>query len=313
MRPRILITDNELGDSASESAALVEALDADVTVRQYRTEDEVLAGVQEFNPDGLIVQWAPITAAVMDAMPECKVISRIGIGVDMIDLEAAQARGIDVRNVPTYCIEEVATHAFASALALWRCIPAMEDQLRSGEWSAITFAPRIKRLSQATVGIIGMGRIGHAIAKGFAAWGCRIIVHDPFMASGEFEYVDLNTLVAESDIISLHAPLTEETRHIINAETIKLMRKQPVIVNTSRGPLIDEDALVAGLQSGKVGGAALDVFAVEPLPLDSDLRTAPNVLLTPHAAWASIQALPDLRQLAAQNIIDFFGTPRIPS
>lgn len=306
MRPRVLITDNDLGDSAMETAAMEQALGAEVIVRQYRNEEEVLAGVQELNPDALIVQWAPISAAVMDAMPGCKVISRLGIGVDMIDLDAAKVRGIDVQNVPTYCIEEVATHAFAAALALWRSVPALDAQVRSGEWSAITFAPQMKRLSDATVGIVGMGRIGRTVAKGFEAWGSSIIVHDPVATSAEFTYVDLDTLVAESDIISLHAPLTDETRHMINAQTIALMTKQPIIVNTSRGPLIDEAALVAGLESGKVGGAALDVFAIEPLPLESALRSAPNVILTPHAAWASAQALPDLRRLAAQNIIDFF-------
>jgi D-3-phosphoglycerate dehydrogenase len=305
MRPRVLITDNDLGDSAMETAAMQEALDAEVFVRQYRSEEEVVAGVQELSPDALIVQWAPITAAVMDAMPGCKVISRLGIGVDMIDLDAARARDIVVHNVPTYCIEEVATHAFATALALWRSIPALDAQVRSGEWSAITFAPQMKRLSNATIGIVGMGRIGRTVAKGFQAWGSSIIVHDPVSTSAEFTYVDLDTLVAESDIISLHAPLTDETRHMINARTIDLMTKQPIIVNTSRGPLIDEAALVSGLASGKVGGAALDVFASEPLPLESELRSAPNVILTPHAAWASAQALPDLRRLAAQNIIDF--------
>lgn len=307
MRPRVLITDNDLGDSGLETAALEQSLGAEVIVRQYRDEEEVLAGVQEINPDALIVQWAPITAAVMDSMPGCKVISRLGIGVDMIDLAAAKARSIEVHNVPTYCIEEVATHAFSSALALWRCVPALDAQVRSGDWSAITFAPRIKRLSNATVGIVGMGRIGRAVANGFRAWNSSILVHDPVAISDDFEYVDLNTLVAESDIISLHAPLTDETRHMINAHTINLMKKQPVIVNTSRGPLIDEAALVSGLASGKVGGAALDVFASEPLPLDSELRSYPNVILTPHAAWASAQALPDLRTLAAQNIIDFFS------
>jgi len=306
MRPKVLITDNDLGDSGLESAALENALGAVVTVRQFRTEAEVIAGVVETEPDALIVQWAPITAAVMDAMPQCKVISRMGIGVDMIDLEAAAQRGIEVRNVPTYCLEEVATHAFASALGLWRKIPSYDAQVRSGQWSAMTYAPNIKRLSQATIGIIGLGRIGRNVAKGFEAWGSTIIVHDPVTTSSEYTLVDLDTLVAEADIISLHAPLTDQTRHMIDHRTIGLMRKQPVIVNTSRGPLIDEAALVAGLESGQVGGAALHVFATEPLPIDSALRSAPNVILTPHAAWASVQALPDLRRLTAQNIIDFY-------
>jgi D-3-phosphoglycerate dehydrogenase / 2-oxoglutarate reductase len=307
MRPHVLITDNDLGDSGLESAALEKALGAVVTVRQYRTEADVIAGVVETEPDALIVQWAPITAAVMDAMPQCKVISRVGIGVDMIDLEAAAQRGIEVRNVPTYCLEEVATHAFALALDLWRRIPSFDAQVRSGQWSAMTYAPHIKRLSQSTIGIVGLGRIGRNVARGFEVWGSTIIVHDPVTTSSDYTLVNLDTLVAEADIISLHAPLTDQTRHMINHHTIGLMRKKPVIVNTSRGPLIDEAALVVGLESGQVGGAALDVFATEPLPEDSALRSAPNVILTPHAAWASIEALPDLRRLSAQNIIDFFS------
>jgi len=309
MRPRILITDNDLGDSKLETTALEQALGAQVTVHQCRTEDEVIARVVETSPDALIVQWAPITAAVMDAMPQCKIISRVGIGMDMIDLDAAAVRNIEVRNVPTYCIEEVATHAFASALALWRRIPTFDAEVRSGQWSAISHASQIKRLSQATVGIVGLGRIGRTIAQGFQAWGSTIIAYDPVATTSNFTLVDFDRLVAEADIISLHAPLNEETRHMINERTIGLMRKKPIIVNTSRGPLIDEMALATGLENGQVGGAALDVFATEPLPDGSALRHLPNVILTPHAAWASMQALPDLRRLAAQNIIDFYSEP----
>lgn len=306
MRPRVLITDNDLGDSALESSALEQALQAEVVVRQFRSESEVVEGVRDIEPDALIVQWAPITASVLDAMPQCKVISRLGIGVDMIDLEAARERGVVVRNVPDYCIEEVATHAFASALSLWRRLPALDSQVRAGEWSAITHAPHIRRLSTATVGIVGLGRIGRSVAQGFRAWGSTIIAYDPIATSSDIPLVDLPTLLAQSDVISLHAPLNDETRHMIDEQAIGLMGQSPIIVNTSRGPLIDEAALAAGLAIGKVGGAALDVFAVEPLDAHSPLRHLDNVILTPHAAWASEQALPDLRRLATQNIIDFY-------
>jgi D-3-phosphoglycerate dehydrogenase len=308
MRPRVLITDNDLGDNVLETTALTEALDAEVVVRQCTSEEEVIDAVRAFNPQALLVQWAPITGRVLEAGPDCRFISRLGIGIDMIDLDAAQDRGVEVQNVPDYCIEEVATHAFATALALWRQIPALDSQVRSGQWSAITYAPSIKRLSQATVGIVGLGRIGRAVAQGFQAWGCDVIAYDPVASPpSDITLVDLDTLLADSDIISLHAPLTEESRHLIDRQAIARLRKSPIIVNTSRGPLIDEDALAAGLLEGQVGGAALDVFGVEPLAADSPLRSLDRVLLTPHAAWASAQALPDLRRLAVQNIIDYFN------
>jgi phosphoglycerate dehydrogenase-like enzyme len=306
MRTRVLITDNNLGDSALEREQLERELDAVVFVRQCETEDDVIAAVHDTQPDALIVQWASITSAVMDAMPQCRFISRLGIGIEMIDLRAAETRGITVQNVPAYCIEEVATHAFASALTLWRAIPALDAQVRAGHWSAIDFAPAIQRLSAATVGIIGLGRIGRAVARGFQAWDARIVVYDPVADVSGFSQVDLADLFKESDIISMHAPLTDSTRHMINSDAIQLMERRPIIVNSSRGPLIDETALVDGLRSNKIRGAALDVFATEPLPLESPLRLLPNVLLTPHAAWASAPALPNLRTLAAQNVIDFF-------
>jgi D-3-phosphoglycerate dehydrogenase len=307
MRPRVLITDNNLGDSGLEREELEGAIGAEVHVYQCQSEEDVLAAVTEVQPDALLVQWAPVTARVMDAMPQCQIISRFGIGVDMIDLEAAESRGILVRNVPDYCIEEVATHAFTVALTLWRRIQDFDTQVRAGEWSAITWAPHMKRLSSATVGIVGMGRIGRTVARGFQAWGSSIIAYDPVPGSDDYEYVDFHALVERSDIISMHAPLTESTRHMINADTISLMTRSPIIVNTSRGPLIEEEALVEGLRSGRIGGAGLDVFATEPLPLESPLRSMPNVILTPHAAWASVEALPDLRLLTARNVSVHFG------
>lgn len=306
MGPKVLITDNDLGDSQLERQELENSLEAEVVILQCREEDDVVAAVAEHQPDAVIVQWAPVTARVMDAMPTCRIISRLGIGIDMIDVDAAEARNIVVRNVPDYCIEEVAMHAFSLALTLWRRIPEMDAQVRSGEWSAITWAPHMKRLSSAKVGIVGMGRIGRSLARGFEAWGSTVVAYDPFPHGTDYSFVDLDELVSDADIISLHAPLTDSTRHMINERTINRMENQPVIVNTSRGPLIDEQALAAGLLAGKVAGAGLDVFANEPLPLDSPLRSLPNVVLTPHAAWASEQALPDLRALAARNIVQFF-------
>lgn len=304
---RILITDNDLGDSDLETTVLRAHLDADVTVAICRTEDEVVAAVESSRPDALIVQWAPITAKVIDAAPELKVISRIGIGIDMIDVVATEARGIRVMNVPHYCTEEVATHAVSLGLALWRHLPQLDACVRAGRWDAAVHAPRIRRLSESTVGLLGMGRIGALVATAFAGWGARVIVCDPVQGDDGYERVSLEELAAEAHLISLHAPLVADTHHVIGREFIASCARSPIIVNTSRGPLIDTTALADALVDGTVGGAGLDVFEAEPLAKEDRLRSTPNTLLTPHAAWCSDHALPELRRQAAENIVRYFG------
>lgn len=318
---RILFTDNDLlthplvDDGAGGGVVDAEEVEVQVlraglgeqtavTGYQCRTEDEVLAAVARVRPHAMVVQYAPITARVLDAAVDCRIISRLGIGVDMIDLDAAAARGVIVRNVPDYCVEEVATHAFAGAMALWRRLPQYDQEVRiAGEWAAARSAGRIGRLSQACVGLIGCGRIGRMVARGFQAWGAQVIVVDPGPVVDEYPRVDLATLAERADIISLHAPLTAQTAHIVNTQFCDSLRRSPILVNTSRGGLIDESALIAALHSGQIAGAALDVFEVEPLSADSPLRTMPQVVLTPHAAWVSRDALPDLRRRVAESIV----------
>ena len=304
MTTRVLITDNNLGDSRLEIDVLRDALGADVTVRDCRTEEDVLAAVEDVDPHAIIVQWAPITARVLDAAPSCRIVSRIGIGLDMVDLDAAAARSVLVRNVPHYCLEEVATHAVAMGLSLWRRLPALDGELRANAWDAATSAPLIRRLSDSTVGLIGMGRIGRRVADAFAIWGTRVIVYDPVQGDDPYERVVLEQLAAESDLVSLHAPLLESTRHIVDDRFLRATFRTPYVVNVSRGPLVDTDALVAALNDGRIAGAGLDVFETEPLDADSPLRTAPNTILTPHAAWCSVDALPELRRGAAMNVVD---------
>ncbi|MBK5237916.1 MAG: C-terminal binding protein [Actinomycetales bacterium] len=306
---RILITDNDLGDSELETGLISASLSAEVTVRSCKTEQEVLAAVAEIQPHGIIVQWAPITKAVLLAATSLKVISRIGIGIDMIDVEAAEAAGVDVRNVPHYCIEEVATHAFAIGLSLWRQLPQLDADIRSGLWNAAATAPKIKKLSESTIGLIGLGRIGTIVAQHYASWGARVLVHDPFVGTDGFERVTLEQLASQSDLISLHAPLLADTFHVVNEDFLNQCAKKPIIVNTSRGPLIDAEHLALALHDGRIGGAGLDVFEAEPLTKNDALRNAPNTILTPHAAWCSVAALPELRRQAAGNIVDFFSKP----
>lgn len=308
MSPRVLLTDNDLGDRRMETQMLRDALDAEVIVADCTTAGDVIREIDRVAPDAIVTQWAPIDAAVIaKASDRCRLISRIGIGVDMIDLQAAAQAGIEVRNVPHYCTEEVATHAVAMALALWRRLPQLDAELRSGVWAAAAHAGHISRLSEATVGLIGCGRIGHLVAKAFEAWGARIIVVDPAPADDGYERVDLGEIAARADIISLHAPLIPQTRHVINGDFIAASDRRPIIVNTSRGALVDADAAVDALVDGRLGGLGLDVFETEPLPMDAPVRSAPSTILTPHAAWCSADALPELRRGAIQNVIDVLG------
>lgn len=307
MGPRVLITDIDLGDGELERDILVQRLDADVVVLQCRTADDVVAAVTELDPHALLVQWAPITQAVLDAAPSLQVISRFGIGLDMIDQTAAAARGIPVLNVPHYCTEEVALHAVALAFSLLRRLPQLDAELRAGTWDAARWAPDVLRLSTATVGLVGLGRIGRKVADAFAVWGARVLVHDPVQGDDPYPRVTLEELARSSDVISLHVPLLSETEHLVDAEFLARCDRRPILVNVSRGGLVDAAAVAAALASGGLAGAGLDVFATEPLPTDDALRAAPNTILTPHAARCSSAALPELRKLAALNVVHGLG------
>lgn len=304
-RPVVLLTDSDLGDRSLEAGWLRDELDAEVVIADCRTAEDVVAAVRDHQPDAIVTQWAPVNAEAIEiARGTCRVISRIGIGIDMVDVAAAEAAGIPVRNVPHYCTEEVATHAVALALALWRRLPQFDAEVRSGVWNAASHVGDIGRLSNATVGLIGCGRIGLLVAKAFEVWGASVIVVDPAPATDGYERVTLAQLAERADIISLHAPLFESTRHIVGEEFLDSLARRPVLVNTSRGPLIDVPAAVRAVEDGRLRGLGLDVFEVEPLPADDSVRSAPNTLLAPHAAWCSAEALPDLRRGAIQNVIE---------
>jgi D-3-phosphoglycerate dehydrogenase / 2-oxoglutarate reductase len=306
--PRVLITDSDLGDSALETSILEERLSAEVRVDQLRTEAEVIGAVADYQPDALLVQWAPITRAVFEAATRLKVIGRFGIGIDMIDVQAASEHGVAVHNVPDYCIEEVATHAVALGLALWRRLPAFDAQVRAGTPDVASAAGGIGRLSEATIGLVGLGRIGRRVAQAFEVWGARIIVTDPVAGHDGYDRVSLPQQAREADLISLHAPLLPDTYHLIDTQFLDSCQRRPYLVNTSRGGLVDSAAVAAALRDGRLAGAGLDVFESEPLPADDPLQSAPNVMLTPHAAWCSAAALPELRRRAALAVADHLSS-----
>lgn len=303
-QPVVLLTDNDLGDRALETELLQNHIPGVTVVSaDCRTEADVLVEVDRHDPHAIVTQWAPITSRVLQQAGRCRIISRVGIGLDMVDVEAAQDLGIEVRNVAHYCTEEVATHATALALALWRRLRAMDLDVRSGRWEAAAYAPEIGRLSEATVGLVGSGRIGSLVGRAFEVWGCRVIAHDPATGTDSFPRVPLDRLMAESDVISLHLPLTTSTHHIIDQPLLAAARKRPVLVNTSRGGLVNTDEVAAALESGQLGGAGLDVFEDEPFDPDHALTRQPNTILTPHAAWCSRAALPELRRESAMNVV----------
>lgn len=275
---------------------------AELQVFQCRTEAEVIAAARE--ADGILVQYAPLSREVIESLRRCRVIARYGIGVDMIDLPAADRRGIWVVNVPDYCVEEVSDHAVALMLALVRRLPRLDAAVRRGQWD-VSLAGPVSRLADCTVGLVGLGKIARRVAEKMKGFGCRLLGYDPYAdprAGGGpgVELVGLDELVRLSDLLSLHAPLSVETRHLVGESLLRRMKPTAFLINTSRGGLIDETALVAALEKGWIAGAALDVAESEPRGPQDPLLKAENVLLTPHAAFYSAQSRQELQRRTAR-------------
>ena len=272
-----------------------------------KTEDDIIRTCR--GAQALLVQWAPVTARVLDALPEVRCIVRYGVGVDNFDLPAAKARGVIAANVPNYCVEEVSNHALSLALSLARRIPQDHEQLRRGGWGVGPFRP-IPAFSDLTLGVVSLGRIARRLVEKARVFGFKTIAFDPLLPEAVFaqcgtERVDFDTLLSRADILSLHCPLIPETRHLIRRETLARMKRGAILVNTSRGPVVKEEDLVEALRSGQLSGAGLDVFEVEPLPDYSPLRSLPNAVLSSHAASVSERAVGLLQTKAAQAALDF--------
>jgi D-3-phosphoglycerate dehydrogenase len=302
-RPIIAVTDSPFPSLDPVKAAL-NRLDPEIRMAKSTAADDILAVARD--ADAVIVCYAQITAPIIAGLTRCKVIGRTGLGVDNIDVPAAAARGITVTYVPDYCIAEVSDHAVAMLLALARKIPLANTLVQSGRWELAPIVP-LRRLQGQVLGLIGFGNIPRAVVPKAQAFGLTVIAHDPYvskdaLASAGVEGVSFDDLLARSDFISVHAPLTLATRNLINAAAFAKMKKGALIVNTARGPLIDEPALIASLDSGHLGGAALDVVMVEPLPNNSPLRGRDNVILTPHTAFYSVEALEELQTKCASDV-----------
>lgn len=259
--------------------------------------------------EGLVVQYADITGEVMDyLLPELKVIGRYGVGVDTIDLDAAEERGIVVVNVPDYGAQSVADHAIALAIGVARNLAVLDAQARKSTMDIGPSMP-IHQFVDQTFGVLGYGAIGRNTAEKARGLGFKTIISDPMIPAevtekDGFPVVSFDELVAQSDIISIHVPLLESTKHLFNDETFAKMKDGSIIVNTARGGVIDTDALVRAVQSGKLRGAGLDTLEVEPIPADSPVFELERVLLSPHAAYYSEESYYELKRRVVQNVID---------
>ncbi|MXX39878.1 MAG: C-terminal binding protein [Gemmatimonadetes bacterium] len=259
--------------------------------------------------DALMFCIAPIDAEIIGLLPDsCKLLQRYGTGLDNVDLKAAAERGMSVRNTPQYCVEEVAVHAMGMLLALHRQLGSTQERLLCGEWSLRTPAP-IRRLSRLRLGVLGFGRIGRKLGELMRPLVRDVVYFDEVEANGIdwAARIGREELLRTADLVSLHLPLTPQTRCIINAETLAMMNKSALLVNTARGALVDAEALAAALNEGRLGGAGLDVFEPEILPGDSPLRTAANILLTSHTAWYSEDSIQDARVEAVESVIEILG------
>jgi D-3-phosphoglycerate dehydrogenase len=284
----------------------------DVATAQCRTEDDVIRAAR--GCFGILLQYAPITARVLAALPEVGIVSRIGAGFDTVDTEACARRGVWVANSPDYGIGEVATHALALALSLIRNVVAYQRDIAAGRWHYLSSGP-LRRPRGMTLGIVGLGRIGKRMAHiGRETFG-RVIANDPYLIDGDFpSYVErrdtLHALAADADVVSLHTPLNATTRGLIDAAFFDAMRPGGYLVNTARGAVVDVAALLEALDAGRVAGAGLDVLPEEPVARDSPLLSHPRVVLTPHAAFFSIESEKELRRKAAQNLVSWHARGR---
>jgi len=297
--PRVIITDCDHGTIAPEQ----EILRGFAQIELHQRNDE--EGLLEICPDadGIITQYGRFTRRVLKELRRCKVICRYGVGVDTIDLLAATDYGIIVAFVPDYCTDEVSNHAAALILALHRHIVPLDRAVKAGNWQFRVGAP-VARLTGQTVGIVGLGRIGIMLAEKLRGFGVKLIAADPYRTDWPewVQKVSLTELLEASDIVSLHCPLTVETRHLIDAAALRKMKPSAYLVNTARGGVVDPEAIVQALREKWIAGAALDVQEVEPMPAGHALAGLDSVILTPHAGWYSEGSIVELKRKVAMSV-----------
>jgi D-3-phosphoglycerate dehydrogenase len=262
---------------------------------------EIEALVEQHQPAGILTNWAPVSAKAVGSSPALKIIGRLGVGLDNIAVDEATQRGIWVTNVPDYCFEEVADHSVGMLLSFTRGLMHFDREVKAGRWEPST--AKLRRMSTLTVGIVGYGRIGRSTAQKLNGFGARVLAYtrSPQTEKG-VEFVPLDELLRESDAVIVHIPLNADTKHLLNRERLGSMKKGALLVNVSRGAVIDTNALIESLKSGHLGGAALDVLEDEP-NVPPALLALPNVMITPHVAFTSDASLRELRTWASEEIV----------
>ena len=307
---RVLVTDAEYASLDIESDVLT-AAGHELVRAGCRTAEEVVAAAR--GADALLVQYAPITAEVLEALPEIRLVSRYGVGVDAVDLDAARARGVWVCNVPDYGTTEVAVHAVAMLLALLRNLAGHDREVRAGRWD-YHLGGELHRPGGLTLGVVGLGRIGRLTMERAAPWFGACLGYDPYLPDSAWppgiERVPLEDLFARSNAVTLHLPLTDESRGLVGARLLRRLPAGSYLVNTARGGLVDLEAVLEGLEDGRLAGVALDVLPEEPPGQGHPLTTHPRALLTPHVAWYSAEAEAELRRKAASNVVEWARTGR---
>jgi D-3-phosphoglycerate dehydrogenase / 2-oxoglutarate reductase len=301
-RAKVVLSDY-VWESPDVERKLLEGV-AELVVLQTKKPEDFLP--QAADCDALLNTYAgPITADVMARMPKCKIIARYGIGVDTIDVAAATEAGIIVTNNPSYCIEEVAEHTMGLLLAAARKIAFYDRLVRGRRWEVPPGKPMF-RIAGSTLGLVGFGNIGRQVAVRAAAFGMRVLFADPYVkgdqVGGLARKVELEELFRESDYVSVHPPLTPGTRKMISDEVFSKMKRTAVLINCARGPIVDTDALVRALDTGRIAGCALDTTDPEPLPDPHPLRGRENVIINPHVAWYSEQAMVGLQSGAPNEV-----------
>ncbi|MFI1705019.1 C-terminal binding protein [Streptomyces griseoruber] len=299
----VLLTDHAWPDDSVERAVVEAAGLTLVTGPADPAPAAVIeALVREHRPTAVLTCWAQVTAEAIEAAPDLRIVARLGVGLDNIAVDAATKRGAWVTNVPDYCVEEVSDHAVAMVLAWARGLAVFDRDVRAGNWRPA--AAKLRRVSTLTCGIIGLGRIGRATARKLAAFGCHLIAHDPYAQADalDVESTTLDELLGRSDVVILHAPLTGTTHHLIGAKELARAKPGALLVNVSRGGLVDTDALDDALATGRLGGAGLDVLECEPR-VPAALLERSGVLLTPHIAFSSTASVEELRRRAAEEVV----------
>ena len=311
---KVLITDAEYPDLSDEQRLLEEA-GCQVSIAQCRLPEEVILAARD--AFALMVQYAPITSDVIHALPNLKLISRAGVGVDSVDLDAAKEKGVWVANVPDYGVHEVASHAAAMILSLLRHVCFLDRKVREGVWHYLSTG-EIHRISSLTLGVVGLGRIGRTLASMMVHVFGRVIGYDPYLPANAWpegvDRVDLRDLFMKSNVVSLHLPLTKETSNMVNREFLALMPVGSYLVNTARGGLVNMEDLIYFLDNGHLAGAALDVLPKEPPVAGDPIIHHPNIIITPHVAWYSEESEKELRYKWAMNVVAFLknGRPLYP-